>query len=724
MLDAYPLPRIDETVNAIAQYKVFSTIDLKSAYHQIPISENDKQYTAFEANNGLYQFRRVPFGVTNGVACFQRVMDEFLKVNQLKDTFAYLDNVTICGADKEQHDKNLEQFLNAAQARNLTFNKDKCTFATDKLKILGSIVCNGEIRVDPERFAALDNLQPPSTIKSQKRIVGLFSYYSQWIRDFSRKLKPLASNTTFPIVDEALSAFHSLRSDVKNSVLSFIDENQPFQVETDASDYALAATLNQNGRPVAFFSRSLSDHEIRYPSIEKEAAAIVEAIRKWRHYLTGRHFSILTDQQSVAYMFKTNHKGKIKNDKIMRWRIELSTYDFDIIYRPGCQNVSADALSRVCMSMSISKLREIHEDLCHPGVTRMAHFVKTRNLPFSINEIRKTTQSCQACAECKPSFYKPEPTRLIKATQAFERLNIDFKGPLPSAGQERYLLTILDEFSRFPFAFPCRDMSSQTVINCLCSLFSMFGMPSYVHSDRGTSFMSSELRSFLHSKGIATSRTTSYNPEGNGQVERLNGTLWKTITLALKTRSLPINCWKDVLPDCLHSIRSLLCTATNSTPHERMFSFTRKSTTGPSIPSWLASPGRVLLKRHVRASKYEPLVENVELIEANPCYAHIRYSNGHEDTVSVKHLAPCGQENEESSTPASDPLLMSEDTIEKQQSTDIANESTTSADEVPVASPSPSFDKPSSTMLEDTDCVTHRYPQRTHKKPDRLVDGH
>ena len=166
----------------------------------------------------------------------------------------------------------------------------------------------------------------------------------------------------------------------------------------------------------------------------------------------------------------------------------------------------------------------------------------------------------------------------------------------------------------------------------------MFGMPSYVHSDRGTSFMSSELRSFLHSKGIATSRTTSYNPEGNGQVERLNGTLWKAITLALKTRSLPVNCWKEVLPDCLHSIRSLLCTATNSTPHERMFSFERRSTTGPSIPSWLSSPGPVLLKRHVRASKYEPLVENVELIEANPSYAHIRYSNGQEDTESdIKH---------------------------------------------------------------------------------------
>ena len=152
--------------------------------------------------------------------------------------------------------------------------------------------------------------------------------------------------------------------------------------------------------------------------------------------------------------------------------------------------------------------------------------------------------------------------------------------------------------------------------------------------------MSKELRGYLGKKGIATSRTTPYNPKGNGLCERYNGTIWKTITLALQEHELPISQWEKVLPDALHSIRSLISTATNCTPHERMFNYQRRTSTGVSPPSWLSSPGTVLLRRHVKQSKYEPLVDEVELLEANEQYAHIRLPNGREDTVNVSDLAP------------------------------------------------------------------------------------
>ena len=640
-LDAYPLPNIEETVNKISQYRVFSTIDLKSAYHQVPIREHEKKYTAFEANKCLYQFCRIPFGVTNGVAAFQRIMNSFIADEGLSDTFAYLDDVTICGKNQTEHDKNLHRFLDAAKRKNLVYSEKKCTFSTRKLNILGSVICDGVIKPDPERLQPLRDMPPPHDLKSQKRVVGLFAYYCKWIKNFSDKIRPLTHNTEFPIAGDALIAFNLLKCDIEDSVICSIDESLPFQVETDASEFAIAATLSQNSRPVAFFSRMLNGSELRHSSVEKEASAVIEAVRKWKHYLTGRHFTLITDQKSVSYMFNTKHHGKIKNDKIMRWRIELSTFDFDIVYRCGEENIPADALSRVkCLSMSIDKLRDVHESLCHPGETRMAHFVKVRNLPFSIDQIRQIIRSCQACSECKPQYYRSAPMNLIKATQPFERLNIDFKGPLPTTNQNRYILTICDEYSRFPFAYPSRDVSANTVITHLRELFSIFEMPAYIHSDRGSAFMSQELKDFLHNKGIATSRTTSYNPAGNGQVERLNGTIWQAITLALKTHKLPIICWQDVLPDALHSIRTLLCTATNETPHERMFNFQRRSTTGSSIPSWLATPGPVLLKRYVRKSKFDPLVDEVELIEANPNYAHIRFPDGREDTVALKHLAP------------------------------------------------------------------------------------
>ena len=250
--------------------------------------------------------------------------------------------------------------------------------------------------------------------------------------------------------------------------------------------------------------------------------------------------------------------------------------------------------------------------------------------------------SCRVCAESKPKFYKANAGQLIKATMPFERLNVDFKRPLPSTNKNRYFLTVVDEYSRFPFIFPCSDMTSSTVIKCLCELFVLCGMPSYIHSDRGTAFMSQELCNFLTEKGVASSRTTSYNPSGNGQAEKYNDIIWRSVMMNLKTRGLPVQCWQCVLPDALHSVRSLLSTATNSIPHERFFAFTRRSTFGGSLPQWLCTPGPVLVKRFVREHKTDPLVDEVELLHSNPQYAFVRYPNGREATVSLKHLAPAG----------------------------------------------------------------------------------
>lgn len=174
--------------------------------------------------------------------------------------------------------------------------------------------------------------------------------------------------------------------------------------------------------------------------------------------------------------------------------------------------------------------------------------------------------------------------------------------------------------------------------------------------------MSQELKSFLTSLGVATSRTTAYNPQGNGQVERYNGIIWKTALLALKSRGSKTEQWEEVLPQALHSIRSLLCTATNATPHERMFNHPRRSFSGRSLPTWLTQPGPVLIKNHFRHTKYDPIVQEVELIEANPDYAYVKFPDGRESTVSIKHLAPTGDHSSEfmqspsrmSSTPSED----------------------------------------------------------------------
>ena len=210
------------------------------------------------------------------------------------------------------------------------------------------------------------------------------------------------------------------------------------------------------------------------------------------------------------------------------------------------------------------------------------------------------TSACNVCAEIKPRFCKPSETHLIKATQPMERLSLDFKGPIAGCTRNKYMFTVADEYSRFPFAFRCSNMDADTVIACLTQLFPLFGLCSYIHSDRGPAFMSSELVSFLHNKGIGVSKKSIYNPRGNGQCEKFNDTIWCAVKLALKNSDLSLSKWVCVLPDALHAIRSLLCTATNETPHERFMKFSRRSVLGSSMPTWLQNPGPILLKRHVR----------------------------------------------------------------------------------------------------------------------------
>ncbi|KRZ74453.1 Uncharacterized protein T10_6152 [Trichinella papuae] len=229
-----------------------------------------------------------------------------------------------------------------------------------------------------------------------------------------------------------------------------------------------------------------------------------------------------------------------------------------------------------------SRERHITNNLCHPGVTRMAHYARSKNLPYTIEEIQRMTISCRVCAELKPRFFKGDSEKLIKATIPFERLNIDFKRPLPSTSSNRYTLTVVDEYSRFPFALPWPDTSSQTVSKCLTQLFYLFGKPAYIYTDCGSSFMSNDLKTCLHSLGVVTSRTTAYNPQ-----------------------------------------------ATNTCGY---------------IPLYVVNNTGSCTNETTELNKQTrpPRRRRGEILEANPKYAHVRLTDGRETTVSARHLAPAG----------------------------------------------------------------------------------
>ena len=142
-------------------------------------------------------------------------------------------------------------------------------------------------------------------------------------------------------------------------------------------------------------------------------------------------------------------------------------------------------------------LEEIHSTLCHPGITRLYHYIKIKNLPYSLEHVKKVCSQCVICSELKPTFFRPPAGKLVRAMKPFDRISVDFTGPKPSISKNKYLLVMIDEYSRFPFVFPCSDMSAHTVTACFRKLFSIFGCPSSVHSNTGTQFMSQEVSIFF-----------------------------------------------------------------------------------------------------------------------------------------------------------------------------------------------------------------------------------
>ena len=154
----------------------------------------------------------------------------------------------------------------------------------------------------------------------------MFAYYDKWIPDFSEKIKPLTNTQSLPLSQPALNAYTILKKELAAASLVPIVENMPFVIECDASDTTLSATLNQGGRPVAFMSRTLQGSELHHPHVEKEATAIIGAVRKWSHFLSCHHFTLITDQRSVAFILDNRKLTKIKNNKIQGWRLELASY--------------------------------------------------------------------------------------------------------------------------------------------------------------------------------------------------------------------------------------------------------------------------------------------------------------------------------------------------------------------------------------------------------------
>lgn len=349
--DAYPLPNITDILDQLGSAKYFSVLDLASGFHQIPMEPKDAPKTAFSTPYGHYQFKRMPFGLKNAPATFQRLMDNVLSGLQGNELFVYMDDIVIYARSLQEHSVKFDRLMSRLRAANLKLQPDKCEFLRKEVAYLGHVIGSDGVKPDPAKVKAVTNFPQPRNAKNIKQFLGLVGYYRRFIPSFSKLAKPLTDllKKDKPFVWEIAQAdaFDALRRSLcTEPILQYPDFTQPFILTTDASGYAIGGVLSQGkiGKdlPIAYVSRILNKPEQNYSTIEKECLAIVYCTNHFRPYLYGRKFTIVTDHKPLVWL----HSIKDPSSRLWKWRTKLAEYDYDIQYKKGSLNHNADALSR------------------------------------------------------------------------------------------------------------------------------------------------------------------------------------------------------------------------------------------------------------------------------------------------------------------------------------------------------------------------------------------
>jgi hypothetical protein len=342
----YPLPRIDDLFDQLQGASFFSKIDLRSGYHQVRVAEPDVAKTAFRTRYGHYEFLVMPFGLTNAPAIFMDLMNRVCRPFLDKFVIVFIDDILIYSKTEAEHESHLRQVLEKLKEKELYAKFSKCEFWLREVQFLGHIVCKEGIKVDPAKIKAVMNWQSPKNPSEIKSFLGLAGYYRRFIKDFSKIAGPLTKLTRkdvqFKWDSSQEAAFQKLKQLLCQApVLSLPEGTDDFVVYCDASFSGLGCVLMQRERVIAYASRQLKTHERNYPVHDLELAAVVFALKLWRHYLYGTHCVICTDHKSLQYIFSQ----KDMNMRQRRWQELLKDYDCEIRYHPGKANVVADALS-------------------------------------------------------------------------------------------------------------------------------------------------------------------------------------------------------------------------------------------------------------------------------------------------------------------------------------------------------------------------------------------
>lgn len=357
----FPLPIIDELLDELAGAAFFSKIDLRAGYHQIRMREGDEEKTAFKTHHGHFQFRVMPFGVTNGPPTFQCVMNSVFSGPNRKYVVIFLDDILVFSHSLEEHEEHLRTVFSILRQNQLYAKQSKCSFAQPSVEYLGHVISSEGVATDATKTSAMQAWPTPMNASELRGFLGLTGYYRKFVPLYGILAKPLTQLLTkkgFCWSEQAQTAFDLLKKAMMNTpVLALPDFSRPFSIETDACDTGVGAVLVQDGHPVAYLSKALGVKNQRLSIYEKEFLAVMMAVDKWRAYLQSAPFVIVTDHKSLCHLGDQQLETELQR-KAMSKMVGLQ---FSFKYRRGSDNGAADALSRVGHLLSIDAL-----SVCQP----------------------------------------------------------------------------------------------------------------------------------------------------------------------------------------------------------------------------------------------------------------------------------------------------------------------------------------------------------------------
>lgn len=418
--NSYPLPLIDDILVLLGGAKYFTSLDLKSGYWQVAMSEEDKEKTAFTTTHrGLHQFTRMPFGLSNAPSIFQEVMSHVLE-GYRNFTTAYLDDILIFSSTLEEHLKHIDLVFERLRSHGLKLKLKKCSFLKTETNYLGFVINTDGIKPDQKKVEAIRSLPSPTCVKEVRSFIGMCSYYRRFIPNFSKIAEPIITLTKkhahFKWSEGHQQAFDYLKDSLTVvPLLSYPNPNLPYVLYCDASDTCIGSCLTQmcdgEEKPIYYLSHKLSKSQCSWSTVVKEAYSIHYSLQKLDFYLHNAEFVIKTDHAPLKYLLNS----PMQNKKIQLWALTMSGYNCTVEYIPGTTNTCADLLSRhpgkVNTLSNDDECAEVNEN------NTLANDVDVNDNLFEINVLDSTHFNPKEFASCNlpetDNLKKPDGTDLI-----------------------------------------------------------------------------------------------------------------------------------------------------------------------------------------------------------------------------------------------------------------------------------------------------------------------